>query len=186
MNTTVLPLRKKKMSSLRLRSALLLIVATVWIGWACWANYPHRYDAQLMQQELDVAFAPNVAPTLGPARVGFPVEYMRYDFSFKNQLTVHNTDLGGILLNLLLCPLGILAAVLLVAHVPHVTFTNLASVFVLLVLGVALYFLLNGPHPIVTTYFFFVPLILLLAAVCRELFSKYNAAEPADERKFAM
>ena len=174
------------MSSLRLRSALPLIVATAWIGWTCWANYPHRYDAQLMQQELDVAFAPNVAPTLGPARVGFPVEYMRYDFSIKNQLTVHNTDLGGVFLNLLLCPLGIVAAVLWVARVSHVTFTNIASFFVLLVPGFALYVLLNGAHPIVTTYFFFVPLILLLACGCRELFSKYNAAEPSDERKFVM
>ena len=174
------------MSSLRLRSALLLIVASIWIGWTCWANYPHRYDAQLMQQELDVAFAPNVAPTLGSARVGFPVEYMRYDFSFKNQLTVHNTDLGGLFLNLLLCPLGIFAAILLVARVHRVTFSNLASFLVLLVPGIALYILLNGPHPIVTTYLFFVPLVLLLASVCRELFSKYNVAEPSDERKFAM
>ena len=174
------------MSSLRLRSSLLLFVAAVWIGWACWANYPHRYDAQLVQQELDAAFAPNVAPTLGPSRVGFPVEYMRYDFSDGNQLTVHNTDLGGLFLNLLLCPLGIFAVVLLVARVHHLTFANLASFFLFLVPGISLYFLLNGPHAIVTTYFFFVPLILLLASVCRELFSKYNAAEPSDERKFAM
>lgn len=165
------------MSSLRLRSALLLIVATVWIGWTCWANYPHRYDAQAVQRKLDAVYAPNIAPTLSPSRVGFPVEYMEYDFSNGNQLTVHNTDLQGMFLNLLLCPLGIFAALLFVARVHHVTFANLASFLILLFPGVALYFLLNGPHPIVTTYFFFVPLILLLASVCRELFAKCTAAE---------
>ncbi|WP_236621302.1 hypothetical protein, partial [Rhodopirellula sallentina] len=85
-------------SSKRFRLVLAASLFVLWTAWAIWANQPHYYDAQALEQEIAKLFPTGSAPKLEPASGGFPVHHMRYDFSGNEDLTVHefSTDKFGL------------------------------------------------------------------------------------------
>lgn len=149
----------------RNRTLIAGLCATIWIGWAVWANLPHHYDFLALQAELAVSM-PHA--TLGPARAGFPFWYMRYEYPPNGELLVLSSELSAVLPNILFCLTGTLGVTLLVLRVRRFSAAGVLLVCLLAFPGLVLYVLLNGPHSDVITYLYLTPLALLLFTLCYE------------------
>lgn len=57
------------------RLMLAGLMAALWIGWAIWANVPHYYDAQEMQQKITAVVGRNNGD-IQPANAVFPFAFM--------------------------------------------------------------------------------------------------------------
>ena len=155
------------MRSLLKRPTLAFVMASVWIGWAIWANVPHFYDAQAMHEEI-AAVVGRANVEMQPAATGFPFTYMRYDYSNSNQLTIHDTELSALLPNILFSLAGTFGITLLVARMRHLSFLGIAISLCLILPAAFMNFYLNGWHPAVITYLYLVPLMLLLMSLAVE------------------
>ena len=155
------------MQSLFKRPALALLMASLWIGWAVWANAPHFYDAQAMEMEI-AAVLGQANVNLQPAAAGFPFTYMRYDYSNANQLTLHDTELSALLPNVLFVFAGTFGVALLVARMRRVSLLGIAALCCLIVPAVMMYIGLNGFHSAVISYLYLAPLVLLMMSLAVE------------------
>ncbi len=148
------------MSFPKTRIVLAAIFAVVWFGWAVWANIPLYYDIQALRNELAVTMPSAVVE---PASTGFPLPYMRYEYTRTGQLVPIYLAPSAALPNLLFCLTGIAGALLLVFRTRQVTIGFVALLFVMVSPAVLLYVLLNGFHPDVVAYLYLTPLAMFLA-----------------------
>ena len=155
------------MRPLRKRPAFALLMASLWVGWAVWANVPHHYDALAMEKEI-AAVLGEADVNLQPAQAGFPFAYMRYDYSNADQLTIYDTTLSALLPNVLYAIAGVLGVSLLVVRIRRVSIIGVVAVCCLMAPAALTYFRLNGLHPDVISYLYLVPLILLMLSFARD------------------
>ena len=153
------------------RTLVASLFATMWIGWAVWANLPHHYDFQALQAELAVS---NPEATLEPARAGFPFWYMRYEYPPYGKLLVWDYEPSAVLPNILFCLTGVLGVTLLVFRIRRFSTAGVVLFFLLAFPGLVLYVLLNGLHSDVINYLYLTPLALLLFTFCYEAWQKAN------------
>ena len=157
-----------EMRSLCKRPAIALLMASLWIGWAVWANVPHYYDADAMEKAV-AAVLGQANVDLQPAEAGFPFAYMRYDYSNSNQLTIHDTELSALLPNILFSVAGTLGVALLVVRVRRVSFVGVLAFCCLMVPVAFMHLRLNGLHPDVISCLYLVPLILLMLSFAKDM-----------------
>jgi hypothetical protein len=151
------------MRVLRERSAFAILMASLWIGWAAWANAPLRYSALAMETEINAVLG-EAKKNMQPAEAGFPFAYMRYDYSQADQLTIYDTALSAILPNVLFTIAGALGVSLLVMRVRRVSIVGGVTFCCLMAPAVFMYLRLNGLHSDIMSYLYLVPLILLVAS----------------------
>ncbi|TWU17801.1 hypothetical protein Pla52o_50160 [Novipirellula galeiformis] len=149
------------------RPAIALVMASLWIGWAVWANAPHYYDAQAMEREI-AAVLGHADVNLQPAEAGFPFAYMRYDYSDSNQLSIHATDLSVLLPNVLFSLAGTFGVALLVVRMRRMSLLGIVALCCLVAPAAFMSIRLNGLHPTVMSCLYLVPLILLMMSLAAE------------------
>jgi hypothetical protein len=147
------------------------LMAALWIGWAIWANVPHYYDTQEMQNTIATVAGPNNVD-LQPANAGFPFAFMQYDYANNGQLTVHAMQPSTLLPNILFSIAGSLGVALLIARTRRISFAAVALLCALLLPAVSLYVLLNGLHPDVISYLYLTPLVMLVLNVASDTIRK--------------
>ena len=143
------------------RFAFALTMATLWIGWAIWANVPHYYDAQAMKTEI-AAVLGHTDVDLQPAQAGFPFAYMRYDYSNADRLTIYDTTYSALIPTVLFAIAGTLGVSLLVMRTHQVSLFGALAFCCLMVPAALMYLLLNGSHSDLISYLYLVPLVLLM------------------------
>jgi hypothetical protein len=149
------------------RTAVALTMASLWIGWAVWANVPHYFDARAMEKEIATVIGPaNV--NLQPAQAGFPFAYMHYDYSNGDQLTIYDATFSTLLPNVLFALVGTLGVVLLAMRIRRLSISGLLMACSLIAPAVVMYIRLNGWHPDVVAYVYILPLIVLLMSIVVE------------------
>ena len=124
------------------KSHLVPIVAVlcVWGVWSIWANYPHYYDAAALQEQINAAWnRPNAPPVLQPAVVGFPFNYMSYEFGPERSLNIVSFKWYWLVVNLLLCTIGVLATVVCLSYIKRFSTRILAGLMAFLAAYIALY-----------------------------------------------
>ncbi|WP_160149385.1 hypothetical protein [Roseiconus lacunae] len=147
--------------SKRFRLVLAASLFVLWVAWAYWANIPHYYDAQAMEQETAELFPAGPMPKIGPVVGGFPVNHMRYDFSRDEKLTFHDYSKDKLGLNVLLCALATIAVTSLALWTANVSRSNLV-ISAFLLMPACLAYALFRLHPLVIAYVYFLPLIILI------------------------
>lgn len=175
----VLPLNWRfEMQFVPTRLVLAGVMAITWISWAVWANVPHYYNAQEMEQKIAAVVGPNNV-NLKPANAGFPFAFMRYDYSNNDHLTVYDTELSALLPNVLFSIICAVGVALLIVRTRCISLGGLALLGCLLLPAVLLYLRLNGLHPHVITYLYLAPLVMLLLVVASEMARKQKGKNQA-------
>ncbi|MBB3210594.1 hypothetical protein FHS27_006442 [Rhodopirellula rubra] len=148
--------------SKRFRLVVAALLVVLWAGWAYWSNIPHYYDVQAMEQELAELLPAGAEPKLAPAVGGFPVDYIRYDFSQDDRLTIQESSTDKLGLNVLLCALATMAVGVLAlrATASRSSFTIAFCLFLPTCLAYALF----GRDQIVVAYVYFLPLAVFAGA----------------------